>query len=116
MMCMQRARSQLGKLPFTKAHTATLIYRLDPYFPGDLNSIFGRGRRRARLERETGIEPATNGLGSRDSTTELLPLVADNSIASHHKMTERCQLTQVQLQGGHRHAGRLRNGLQRGTH
>ena len=29
------------------------------------------------MERETGIEPATNGLGSRDSTTELLPLVAD---------------------------------------
>ena len=28
------------------------------------------------LERETGIEPATNGLGSRDSTTELLPLVS----------------------------------------
>jgi hypothetical protein len=27
------------------------------------------------LERETGIEPATNGLGSRDSTTELLPLL-----------------------------------------
>ena len=27
------------------------------------------------MERETGIEPATNGLGSRDSTTELLPLV-----------------------------------------
>ena len=27
------------------------------------------------LERETGIEPATNGLGSRDSTTELLPPV-----------------------------------------
>jgi hypothetical protein len=26
-----------------------------------------------RMERETGIEPATNGLGSRDSTTELLP-------------------------------------------
>jgi hypothetical protein len=26
------------------------------------------------MERETGIEPATNGLGSRDSTTELLPL------------------------------------------
>jgi hypothetical protein len=25
------------------------------------------------VERETGIEPATNGLGSRDSTTELLP-------------------------------------------
>ena len=28
-----------------------------------------------KLERETGIEPATNGLGSRDSTTELLPPV-----------------------------------------
>ena len=28
------------------------------------------------MERETGIEPATNGLGSRDSTTELLPLIA----------------------------------------
>jgi hypothetical protein len=28
------------------------------------------------MERETGIEPATNGLGSRDSTTELLPLRA----------------------------------------
>ena len=25
------------------------------------------------MERETGIEPATNGLGSRDSTAELLP-------------------------------------------
>ena len=29
---------------------------------------------RERLERETGIEPATNGLGSRYSTIELLPL------------------------------------------
>ena len=28
------------------------------------------------LERETGIEPATNGLGSRYSTIELLPLAA----------------------------------------
>ena len=28
------------------------------------------------LERETGIEPATNGLGSRYSTIELLPLDA----------------------------------------
>jgi len=42
--------------------------------------------------------------------------VADYSIASHHKMTERCQLTQVQLQGDHPHAERLRNGLQRGKH
>jgi hypothetical protein len=30
------------------------------------------------LERETGIEPATNGLGSRYSTIELLPLVTPN--------------------------------------
>jgi hypothetical protein len=30
---------------------------------------------KTELERETGIEPATNGLGSRDSTTELLPLM-----------------------------------------
>ena len=28
---------------------------------------------REKLERETGIEPATNGLGSRYSTIELLP-------------------------------------------
>ena len=66
------------KLPLTKAHTATLIYHLGPYFPGDLDGIFCRP---ASLERETGIEPATNGLGSRDSTTELLPLVID--ILSH---------------------------------
>src|SRR4030095_4969804 len=30
--------------------------------------------RERRMERETGIEPATNSLGSCDSTTELLPL------------------------------------------
>jgi hypothetical protein len=35
------------------------------------------GATRRELERETGIEPATNGLGSRDSTTELLPLSVD---------------------------------------
>src|SRR5208337_2625058 len=34
----------------------------------------GEQGERAKVERETGIEPATNGLGSRDSTTELLPL------------------------------------------
>ena len=33
------------------------------------------------VERETGIEPATNGLGSRDSTTELLPLAFENEPA-----------------------------------
>ncbi len=33
------------------------------------------------MERETGIEPATNGLGSRDSTTELLPLKDPRSLS-----------------------------------
>jgi hypothetical protein len=36
-------------------------------------------RRSQSLERETGIEPATSGLGSRRSTAELLPLQADHS-------------------------------------
>ena len=34
------------------------------------------------LERETGIEPATNGLGSRYSTIELLPLDTEDYTAS----------------------------------
>jgi hypothetical protein len=34
------------------------------------------------LERETGIEPATNGLGSRYSTIELLPLDCPDCNAS----------------------------------
>jgi hypothetical protein len=33
------------------------------------------------MERETGIEPATNSLGSCDSTTELLPLFKDLAYA-----------------------------------
>jgi hypothetical protein len=37
------------------------------------------------MERETGIEPATNGLGSRDSTTELLPLRGIQSLAPGKK-------------------------------
>jgi hypothetical protein len=36
--------------------------------------VFYNPERFKEVERETGIEPATNGLGSRDSTTELLPL------------------------------------------
>ena len=39
------------------------------------NSHTAQDYRATRMERETGIEPATNGLGSRDSTTELLPPV-----------------------------------------
>src|SRR5579864_1146362 len=34
----------------------------------------GVRKKQGGLERETGIEPATNGLGSRYSTIELLPL------------------------------------------
>ncbi len=34
---------------------------------------------RRRLERETGIEPATNSLEGCDSTTELLPLTGGSS-------------------------------------
>lgn len=34
------------------------------------------------VERETGIEPATNGLGSRYSTIELLPLDIGDYTAS----------------------------------
>ena|GEM_PF-4286996 len=34
------------------------------------------------VERETGIEPATNGLGSRYSTIELLPLAGGNSMVA----------------------------------
>jgi hypothetical protein len=33
-----------------------------------------------KLERETGIEPATNGLGSRYSTIELLPLLSSTFV------------------------------------
>ena len=40
-------------------------------------STFHDLERFKEVERETGIEPATNGLGSRDSTTELLPLSDD---------------------------------------
>jgi hypothetical protein len=35
------------------------------------------------VERETGIEPATNGLGSRYSTIELLPLQVPISLSTH---------------------------------
>ena len=35
-----------------------------------------------KMERETGIEPATNSLEGCDSTTELLPL-SDHSILNH---------------------------------
>ena len=36
---------------------------------------------RERLERETGIEPATNGLGSRYSAIELLPRSVEEILA-----------------------------------
>jgi hypothetical protein len=45
-------------------------------FPADARGGAKRGVSRAlkRMERETGIEPATNSLEGCDSTTELLPL------------------------------------------
>ena len=48
-------------------------------FPRDLGQLRTVPLRRSEnireiVERETGIEPATNGLGSRYSTIELLPL------------------------------------------
>ena len=39
-----------------------------------------------RLERETGLEPATSSLGSWHSTTELLPL------SQHYKYSMDCRL------------------------
>ena len=40
------------------------------------------------MERETGIEPATNGLEGRDSTTELLPLGEEGADAEKEEMVE----------------------------
>jgi hypothetical protein len=50
---------------------------MDSKVTGAILGIFSVGTTMANikfLERETGIEPATNGLGSRYSTIELLPL------------------------------------------
>ena len=47
------------------------------HLPGDLSNArpaTRSSRSERRLERETGIEPATNSLEGCDSTTELLPL------------------------------------------
>ncbi len=43
------------------------------------------------MERETGIEPATNGLGSRDSTTELLPLSVNEQSVTLGKSSRNLQ-------------------------
>ena len=43
------------------------------------------------MERETGIEPATNSLGSCDSTTELLPLSEGHSTIRPAGATRRSQ-------------------------
>ena len=47
-----------------------MLYRLSYASPDRSNP---RPRRRERMERETGIEPATNSLEGCDSTIELLP-------------------------------------------
>ena len=54
-----------------------------------------RAPRERRLERETGIEPATNSLEGCDSTTELLPLFAPNPVCvarDHTPLTARPRL------------------------
>ncbi len=47
-------------------------------------------RRRRRLERETGIEPATNSLEGCDSTTELLPLAVRAARLRHPARGSSC--------------------------
>src|SRR5262249_1026718 len=57
--------------------------------------------RERRLERETGIEPATNSLEGCDSTTELLPLssslsgfgIRDSGLGSHESPSAESQIT-----------------------
>jgi hypothetical protein len=44
---------------------------------------------REKLERETGIEPATNGLGSRYSTIELLPLCKQSISQNFYRQCDR---------------------------
>jgi hypothetical protein len=55
-----RAPQRFAALPFTLVRASLFL------FPHHLNA--------SNLERETGIEPATNSLEGCDSTTELLPL------------------------------------------
>ena len=58
-----------------------------------LSKCDGAGVQRSliRLERETGVEPATSSLGSWHSTTELLPLSGghDRSISQVQNQTAR---------------------------
>ena len=52
----------------------TRLELVTPSLPRTCSTTELRGQfPRFILERETGIEPATNGLEGRDSTTELLP-------------------------------------------
>ncbi len=44
------------------------------------------------LERETGIEPATNGLGSRYSTIELLPLHRNYNVHLSPEISPGCPI------------------------
>ncbi len=61
--CSQKSRRTRGKYRTIAIHA-----------PNIDDGLAGEDARK-KLERETGIEPATNGLGSRYSTIELLPLV-----------------------------------------
>ena len=64
------ALCQLSYIGLQHQHSGT--FRLRAGLPGR-SSRFGIDSRERRLERETGIEPATNSLEGCDSTTELLP-------------------------------------------
>ena len=74
LVCGQRAkvgaddRNRTGDLVLTKDALCQLSY----IGPTSLDR-HSRASARRRLERETGIEPATNSLEGCDSTTELLP-------------------------------------------
>ena len=50
------------------------VVQLRKFWVEKMKQTKGFEQMKVLLERETGIEPATNGLGSRYSTIELLPL------------------------------------------
>jgi hypothetical protein len=68
---IRTAKPPLGRFsPFYGQYGQYEISRAPPR-ESCRGGVLGRGE---KLERETGIEPATTGLGSRCSTIELLPL------------------------------------------
>ena len=78
--------SNLAILP--TAHTAPLLTFLVRFSTGSWTVRTVKLRSRENIleivERETGIEPSTPGLGSRCSTIELLPLACSNDNTTAH--------------------------------